>query len=98
MSPAQCNTETSEEYGKHPGTTPCPLFSESPRTQLRRQDCHWNDESFTTDELDRGQGFRKACMVPLPLPGNGVAPLNVVPVDFVVEAVWRLSPGGPQPP
>ncbi|CAM3474859.1 SDR family oxidoreductase [Corallococcus soli] len=30
-------------------------------------------------------------VVPLPLPGNGVAPLNVVPVDFVVEAVWRLS-------
>jgi nucleoside-diphosphate-sugar epimerase len=29
--------------------------------------------------------------VPLPLPGNGVAPLNVVPVDFVVQAIWRLS-------
>jgi hypothetical protein len=30
-------------------------------------------------------------VVPLPLPGNGVAPLNVVPVDFVVKAVWVLS-------
>jgi thioester reductase-like protein len=29
--------------------------------------------------------------VPLPLPGNGVAPLNVVPVDFVVNAVWEIS-------
>lgn len=29
--------------------------------------------------------------VPLPLPGNGVAPLNVVPVDFVVNAVWAIS-------
>ena len=30
-------------------------------------------------------------MVPLPLPGNGVAPLNVVPVDYVVQAVWTIS-------
>jgi len=30
-------------------------------------------------------------VVPLPLPGNGVAPLNVVPVDFVVEAALSLS-------
>lgn len=29
--------------------------------------------------------------VPLPLPGEGVAPLNVVPVDYVVRAVWALS-------
>lgn len=29
--------------------------------------------------------------VPLPLPGNGVAPLNVVPVDFVVAATWTIS-------
>ncbi|MFL5321701.1 MAG: SDR family oxidoreductase [Myxococcaceae bacterium] len=29
--------------------------------------------------------------VPLPLPGNGVAPLNVVPVDFAVDAVWAIS-------
>jgi hypothetical protein len=27
----------------------------------------------------------------LPLPGDGVAPLNVVPVDFVVKAMWALS-------
>ncbi len=30
-------------------------------------------------------------VLPLPLPGNGVAPLNVVPVDFVVEATWNLT-------
>ena len=29
--------------------------------------------------------------VPLPLPGNGIAPLNAVPVDFVVEAAYTLS-------
>ena len=29
--------------------------------------------------------------LPLPLPGDGVAPLNVVPIDFVVQAVWSLS-------
>jgi len=29
--------------------------------------------------------------VPLPLPGEGVAPLNVVPVDYVVRAVLTLS-------
>jgi nucleoside-diphosphate-sugar epimerase len=30
-------------------------------------------------------------VLPLPLPGNGVAPLNVVPVDFVVEATWSMA-------
>jgi nucleoside-diphosphate-sugar epimerase len=30
-------------------------------------------------------------VLPLPLPGNGVAPLNVVPVDFVVRATWALA-------
>ncbi len=30
-------------------------------------------------------------VIPLPLPGNGVAPLNVVPVDFVVAATWSLA-------
>ncbi|AEI66464.1 epimerase [Corallococcus macrosporus DSM 14697] len=52
-----------------------------------------------TGEIDRFEGpyylgillVTSPLVVPLPLPGNGVAPLNVVPVDFVVEAVWRLS-------
>jgi hypothetical protein len=30
-------------------------------------------------------------VLPLPLPGNGVAPLNVIPVDFAVEATWSLA-------
>lgn len=29
--------------------------------------------------------------VPLPLPGSGVAPLNVVPVDFVVDAMVHIA-------
>ncbi|RKG92603.1 NAD-dependent epimerase/dehydratase family protein [Corallococcus terminator] len=52
-----------------------------------------------TGEIDRFEGpyylgillVTSPLVVPLPLPGNGVAPLNVVPVDFVVEAVWRLA-------
>jgi len=52
-----------------------------------------------TGEIDRFEGpyylgmvlVMSPLMVPLPLPGNGVAPLNVVPVDFVVNAVWSLS-------
>lgn len=52
-----------------------------------------------TGEIDRFEGpyylgillVTSPLSVPLPLPGNGVAPLNVVPVDFVVEAVWALS-------
>ncbi|MBK7858646.1 MAG: SDR family oxidoreductase [Archangiaceae bacterium] len=52
-----------------------------------------------TGEIDRFEGpyylgmvlVLSPLVVPLPLPGNGVAPLNVVPVDFVVKAVWALS-------
>lgn len=52
-----------------------------------------------TGEIDRFEGpyylgmvlVMSPLMVPLPLPGNGVAPLNVVPVDYVVQAVWSLS-------
>jgi nucleoside-diphosphate-sugar epimerase len=52
-----------------------------------------------TGEIDRFEGpyylgillVTSPMVVPLPLPGNGVAPLNVVPVDFVVSAVWHLS-------
>ena len=52
-----------------------------------------------TGEIDRFDGpyylgmllVLSPLVVPLPLPGNGVAPLNVVPVDFVVKAVWNLS-------
>ncbi|HYV44394.1 MAG TPA: SDR family oxidoreductase [Myxococcaceae bacterium] len=53
----------------------------------------------TTGEIDRFEGpyylgillVTSPLAMPLPLPGNGVAPLNVVPVDFVVQAVWKLS-------
>lgn len=52
-----------------------------------------------TGEIDRFDGpyylaillVTSPLTVPLPLPGNGVAPLNVVPVDFVIEAVWAIS-------
>jgi thioester reductase-like protein len=52
-----------------------------------------------TGEIDRFEGpyylgillVTSPLAVPLPLPGNGVAPLNVVPADFVVEATWALS-------
>lgn len=52
-----------------------------------------------TGEIDRFEGPYYLGMVlvlsplvlPLPLPGNGVAPLNVVPVDFVVRATWALT-------
>ncbi len=52
-----------------------------------------------TGEIDRFEGpyylgillVTSPLVVPLPLPGNGVAPLNVVPVDYVVRAVWTLS-------
>lgn len=52
-----------------------------------------------TGEIDRFDGpyylaillVTSPLTVPLPLPGNGVAPLNVVPVDFVIDAVWALS-------
>jgi thioester reductase-like protein len=52
-----------------------------------------------TGEIDRFEGpyylgillVTSPLAVPLPLPGNGVAPLNVVPVDFVVAATWAIS-------
>lgn len=52
-----------------------------------------------TGEVDRFNGpyylaillVASPLSVPLPLPGNGVAPLNVVPVDFVVEAALSLG-------
>ena len=52
-----------------------------------------------TGEIDRFDGpYYLAILlvtsplgVPLPLPGNGVAPLNVVPVDFVIEAALSIS-------
>ncbi len=52
-----------------------------------------------TGEIDKFEGpyylgillVTSPVTVPLPLPGDGVAPLNVVPVDFVVEAVWAIS-------
>ncbi|MGQ0506103.1 MAG: SDR family oxidoreductase [Myxococcaceae bacterium] len=52
-----------------------------------------------TGEIDRFEGpyylgillVTSPLVMPLPLPGNGVAPLNVVPVDFVVDAVWTIS-------
>ena len=52
-----------------------------------------------TGEIDRFDGpyylgmvlVLSPLVVPLPLPGNGVAPLNVVPVDFVVKAIWVLA-------
>jgi thioester reductase-like protein len=52
-----------------------------------------------TGEVDRLQGpyylaillVASPLKVPLPLPGQGLAPLNVVPVDFVVEAALSLG-------
>lgn len=52
-----------------------------------------------TGEVDRFQGpyylaivlVASPIGVPLPLPGHGLAPLNVVPVDFVVEAALSLG-------
>jgi thioester reductase-like protein len=52
-----------------------------------------------TGEVDRFEGpYYLAILllaspfgVPLPLPGSGVAPLNVVPVDFVVEAALAIG-------
>jgi thioester reductase-like protein len=52
-----------------------------------------------TGEIDRFEGPYALAMllvaspvaVPLPLPGDAVAPLNVVPVDFVVEAALAIG-------
>ncbi|WP_187345131.1 SDR family oxidoreductase [Cystobacter ferrugineus] len=52
-----------------------------------------------TGEIDRFEGpyylgillVTSPLVAPMPLPGNGVAPLNVVPVDYVVRAVWALA-------
>ncbi|MCP4502024.1 MAG: SDR family oxidoreductase [Deltaproteobacteria bacterium] len=52
-----------------------------------------------TGEIDRLDGIYNMGLlvvtspvsVPLPLPGDGVAPLNVVPVDFVVKAAIALA-------
>lgn len=52
-----------------------------------------------TGEIDRFEGpyyvaillVTSPALVPLPLPGDGVAPLNVVPVDYVVDAAWVLA-------
>lgn len=52
-----------------------------------------------TGEIDRFDGIYMMGMlivtsplnVPLPLPGEGVAPLNVVPVDFVTRAAIQLA-------
>jgi nucleoside-diphosphate-sugar epimerase len=52
-----------------------------------------------TGEIDRFEGpyylaillVTSPLAVPLPLPGDGVAPLNVVPVDFLVDAVLSIS-------
>jgi thioester reductase-like protein len=52
-----------------------------------------------TGEVDRFHGpyylaillVASPLRVPLPLPGQGLAPLNVVPVDFVVEAALSLG-------
>jgi uncharacterized protein YbjT (DUF2867 family) len=63
---------------------------DSPKLLLRHSE---------TGEIDRFDGpyylgmllVLSPLVLPLPLPGNGVAPLNVVPVDFVVEATWVLA-------
>lgn len=52
-----------------------------------------------TGEIDRFQGpytlaillVASPLSVPLPLPRNGIAPLNAVPVDFVVEAALSIA-------
>src|SRR5512133_722572 len=52
-----------------------------------------------TGEIDRFEGpyalaillVASPLSVPLPLPGDAVAPLNVVPVDFVVEAAISIA-------
>ena len=52
-----------------------------------------------TGQIDRFQGpyylgillVTSPLGTPLPLPEHGVAPLHVVPVDFVVEAAWSIA-------
>jgi thioester reductase-like protein len=51
-----------------------------------------------TGEIDRFEGpytvaallLSSKLQVPLPLPGDGVAPFNVVPIDFVVDAATTI--------
>ena len=51
-----------------------------------------------TGEIDRFDGpyylgillVTSPLVAPLPLPGNGVAPLNVVPVDYLVDTVFNF--------
>lgn len=55
--------------------------------------------SSETGEIDRFDGVYQIAIlvvtspvgVPLPLPGTGTAPLNLVPVDFVTKAAVRLA-------
>jgi thioester reductase-like protein len=52
-----------------------------------------------TGEIDRFEGpyylgillVMSPLVVALPLPGDGAAPLNVVPVDYLTDAIWALS-------
>jgi nucleoside-diphosphate-sugar epimerase len=52
-----------------------------------------------TGEIDKFEGpyylgillVMSPLTIPLPLPGDGVAPLNAVPVNYVVDAVWALA-------
>lgn len=52
-----------------------------------------------TGEIDRFEGpyylgillVMSPLMMTLPLPGDGAAPLNVVPIDFVTQSGWMLS-------
>jgi thioester reductase-like protein len=52
-----------------------------------------------TGEIDRFEGpyylaillVTSPLSVPLPLPGDGAAPLNVVPVDFVIDAALSIA-------
>jgi len=53
----------------------------------------------STGEIDRFEGpyylgillVMSPLVVALPLPGDGVAPLNVVPADYVSAAAWAVA-------